>query len=634
MPYVAVPLLTAVLRGRGVEVVPVDANAEAVRWLMRPACLESLLDRARSRWRSLDAAASLGHAEQLEYAALAGALRVGDALPPRVDEAVALLRGQRGDLFYDAAAYQGAAAVLDAALALASAAYHPLAMTFASYRGPFTLLSAAEIAAEAQPERNPFQGYLEARLLPRIEAEGPGLVGLSVAFPGQVQPAYTLAYALRRRFPHLHLTVGGPAITQMLAPLSGDRLERALRPFDTAVLFEGEEALLGLCARVERGERPAGAIRGSRVTDMAGLPAPDFDGLDLGLYLSPEPVLPYDASRGCTWGRCAFCHYGLAERGTARYRERPPEQSAEHLASLAERYGAGVFYLSEDTASAAMLGRMAGALAAARAPVRWATDIRGEPSLDARRARDLAAGGALAVSVGLESASPRVLSLIDKGLDVETMRSAVRALAEAGIAVEVMAFTEFPTETAPEALETVGFLRDMAPSIALFMCGEFTLTPGSRVAADPQRYGIRELWTVRGDETGLGLFYEPQRAWKTGAQRRLVDAALETVAAGWRMSSYPWAGSLSTAHTLLWYRRLGAGAFRGRGGRGPAPLAARPPRGRHDAALMGRSASAREQEIWRTLTLERREVSRGAYAELAARPRRRRRWPRVDNDGR
>ena len=77
MPYVAVPLLAAWLRGRGIEVLSVDANAEAVRWLMQPARLELLLDRARGRWRRLDAAASLGHAEQLEYAALARALGVG-----------------------------------------------------------------------------------------------------------------------------------------------------------------------------------------------------------------------------------------------------------------------------------------------------------------------------------------------------------------------------------------------------------------------------------------------------------------------------------------------------------------------------------------------------------------------------
>ena len=620
MPYVALPVLAASLRDRGVEVVAIDANIEAVRRLMSAARLASLLERSHARFRALDSSASLGHAEQLEYVALAEALSRGGALPSLVEDAVAVLCGRGGERFYDARAYGQATAVLDAALKMASAAFHPLAMSFASYRGPFTLLSPDEIEAESRPERNPFHAYVEEELLPRIEAEGPGLVGLSVAFPGQVQPAYSLAHAIRRRFPALPLTAGGPAITQLLAPLSGGRLERALRPFDTAVLFEGEAALADLVGRLERGERPAGPIRGARATDLAALPCPDFDGLPLGLYLSPELVLPYDASRGCYWGRCAFCHYGLAEAGTAVYRERGPERTAAHLALLAGRHRAGVFYLSEDTAAPAMLGRMAGALSAARAPVRWATDVRGERGLDARRARDLAAGGALAVSIGLESASPRLLSLIGKGLDLATMGAAIDALAAAGIAVEVMAFTDFPTETAAEALRTIRFLRERSASIALFMCGEFALVPGSRVAADPARYGIRDLWTVRGDELGTGLFYEGGQPWKTEAQRRRADAALEAAAAGWRMTSYPWAGSLSTAHTLLWYARRGPGVFRDPAvrGAGQPQLPARPPAARYAVTSMASAAIAREREIWHTLTRVRREVSREAYGELAA----------------
>ena len=48
--------------------------------------------------------------------------------------------------------------------------------------------------------------------------------GISVAFPGQIQPAYALAYILRRSLPHLHITVGGPAMTQILKRQTPDVL--------------------------------------------------------------------------------------------------------------------------------------------------------------------------------------------------------------------------------------------------------------------------------------------------------------------------------------------------------------------------------------------------------------------------
>ena len=64
-------------------------------------------------------------------------------------------------------------------------------------------------------------------------------------------------------------------------------------------------------------------VRGEQTKDMGTLPPPDYDGLPLEKYFAPELVLPYDPTRGCYWGKCTFCHYGLAEVGTANYRERP-----------------------------------------------------------------------------------------------------------------------------------------------------------------------------------------------------------------------------------------------------------------------------------------------------------------------
>ena len=292
-------------------------------------------------------------------------------------------------------------------------------------------------------------------------------------------------------------------------------------------------------------------------------------GLPLEKYFSPAPVLPYDPTRGCYWGKCAFCHYGLAECGTARYRERPVEQAAEHIRDLADRYGCRLFHFSQDSLSPKTARRLAEALKSAldpspggEPPVRWATDMRPEPALDAECCRVLAEGGALGVALGVESAAPRVLKLIHKGLSVRDAARAVKNLAAAGIAVEAMCFTNFPTETGREALMTTRFIEELRESIALFICGEFALTAGARVAQHPGEYGIRETWHVAGDEFSTTLFYEESAPSKTPADRERIDAAIDRLARSWWLHRYPWAGSLSTAHTLLWYDRYGADVFR------------------------------------------------------------------------
>src|SRR3954467_14883389 len=90
-------------------------------------------------------------------------------------------------------------------------------------------------------------------------------------------------------------------------------------------------------------------MAGHGMEDLKVLPAPDFDGLPLELYLAPRLVLPYDPTRGCYWGKCTFCHYGLAEVGTASYRERQVERVVEDLRALSSRHGTRYFYLSQDS---------------------------------------------------------------------------------------------------------------------------------------------------------------------------------------------------------------------------------------------------------------------------------------------
>lgn len=619
-PYLSVPTLTGYLRTNGVEVLPIDANVEAYDRLLRRAPLAALAARMDKRRARLERKARLTHEEQLAYAALWQARGDAVAAPAAIDDAVALMRDRTGERFFDVERYDDAVATIESALRVVSAAHAPLSATFTAYRTPFSLIDAAEIAADARPDRDPYHEYFAGELADRLRAARVGLIGISVAFPGQLQPAYSLAHVLKAALPGVHVTVGGPAITQILLRLEGDRLAQALRPFDSAIIFEGELALLELARALGRGETPSGVIHGKQIEDMGLLPAPDFDGLPLDSYFAPELILPYDPTRGCYWGVCTFCHYGLAEVGTARYRERPVDTAMAHLRQLSERHGTRIFYFSQDSVAPKTVLKLARAIRDAGLPWRWATDMRPEKYLTPERCQELADGGALGMAYGVESAAPRVIQLIDKGIPVETVKQAIVNLASAGVAVEAMCFTDFPTETYREALATVNMLEELRPHVALFICGEFDLTHGALVAQTPQEFGIRETWQLDGDVLGTGLFYEERRTPKTDAQQDKLDAALDQLARRWRLSRYPWAGSLSTAHTLLWYERFGPEVFKDLAG-GPRPVVpgarVTTARARFDVAAVARDSAAREAEIWRTIVHERRSVSRSIYRELA-----------------
>jgi anaerobic magnesium-protoporphyrin IX monomethyl ester cyclase len=120
------------------------------------------------------------------------------------------------------------------------------------------------------------------------------------------------------------VTIGGKMITGWR-----DRLPDAAplwELIDSAVSFEGEVALLELVRTIDEGRdlstvpnlmyREGAQVRVNEPKDpepVERLPVPDFSGLPLDLYLAPELVLPVWASRGCYWGRCAFCNVGYGE---------------------------------------------------------------------------------------------------------------------------------------------------------------------------------------------------------------------------------------------------------------------------------------------------------------------------------
>jgi hypothetical protein len=617
-PYLSVPTLAAWLRKHGVEVLPVDANLEAWESLLARAPLERLGREIESQLAALDAKPSLTHEEQLRYAALWRARGDAADAPKAIAAALDVFRDKSGARFYDGDAYESAVATVDAAQRVVSAAHAPTTLDFVAYRTPFSLLTQEEIARDACADRDPFHEYFVA-LAKRLHDSAAGIIGISVAFPGQVQPAYALAYALRAHCPNAHVTVGGPALTQMLLRLSGERLEKALGPFHSAVVYEGEIALLEMVRAIERGEDPARSgrvIKGTQVEDMSILPPPDFDGLPLDRYLAPELVLPYDPTRGCYWGVCTFCHYGLAEVGTARYRERPPEAVLDHLAALKSKYGSRIFYFSQDVFSPRIATRIARGIVERGLDVRWGTDMRPERALNPERCAELAKGGMLSTALGVESANPRVLSLIDKGIPANDVKAAIQNLSRAGVAVEAMCFTDFPTETYREAMESVRFVHGVKEDLSLFILGRFDLTHGALVAQKPGEFGIKEVWQVEGDELGTGLFWAEKRKAKNARDQEKLEAAVIELSSGWRLHRYPWAGALSTAHTMLWYARLGKDVFRALGGAKDARIPgarAREAEARFDVERVAAIAAENEAAIWDALVHGERRVTSAAY---------------------
>jgi len=598
-PYLSLPTLKGHLRAKGLDATVVDLNVEATHHLISRRTLAGLIDLLRHR----------GHRARREEERVLTAARSGlddliDSLGTEEDPLAVLRDPER---FYDPVAYRAATRRVEAAFAALSAANAPYGYGFNRADRGGAPWSIDGLADYSETEKSPFLRFYrelfaaagegigdwddDAATL-RVPLDDVDFVGISIIFPSQVAEAFALAALMRELAPGAFLALGGPCLHQAVVHMDDDRRRRLLGRVDAIGLYEGEptlEALLPLLpelAAAPREERErllatvphlltktaAGElVQGPRaLLDLREAAPPDYGDLDLDRYLAPSRTLLYAPTRGCYWGRCSFCYYGLAETSTARYREIPPDRAAADLKRLSQRHGVKNFYISCDVLSPSYAARFAQALVDRGLKIRWSCDLKLDGTYSAERCELLHRSGLRAAAFGIESGSDRVLRAMHKGCDRATMELVNRRFHAAGIATEWMTFTGHPGETLAEALETVDWIDRERDAVDLFIIGEFGLQAGSPIAQDPAAFGVTNIRLAEGDDLGLYPLYDEVEEAITRREREELAREVDRVAADYTLRAYPWAGAVSTHHSLLWFIRHGTGVFRKRKSAAPA----------------------------------------------------------------
>lgn len=471
-PPLGLAVLLGHLRRQSIAAQAIDANLEAYRHLLQP--------------------------DQLAAAA-----------PPAPNTALrrALKHAPRSWQFLASAAacrlfarYQSAVQHLNTALSVYRGAGDDERLSLGDYQhgglSEFSLPDLQHLAAGAGCTL--FSSYFRENLLPAVVAQQPRLIALSINYRHQLLPAFELAGLLRRALPGVTLVAGGGMLTSWRT-----ELEQAadLAPFDHLVFGPGEAALVQLA----RGEAAGGFfLEGGDCLAFR----PDFDGLRPAAYLSPEPVLPVTASRGCYWQRCLFCPEAVAP--THPYRSCAPAEVPDLLLELAKKWRVRHFHLTDNALPLPVLQ----ALAARRselAGLAWYGFVRFEAALaDEGLVGQLAAAGCRMLQLGLESGSQPILDRLGKGTRVVTAAAVLRALRRAGIASYVYVMFGVPGETEPDRLATLRFLEEHADAIGFLNVAIMNLPHQSELAAGGE------------DDSGEG---EARGLYLTGAAEQLRRSA-------------------------------------------------------------------------------------------------------------
>jgi hypothetical protein len=247
--------------------------------------------------------------------------------------------------------------------------------------------------------------------------------------------------------------------------------------------------------------------------------------------------------------------------------------------------------------------RFAQALLDRRLKIRWSSDLKVDEFFTPEKCELLYRSGMRSAAFGMESGSDRVLGFMQKGASRETLSQVNRHFHDAGVATQWMTFTGHPGETLEEALETVHWIQSESKYVDLFIVGEFGLEHGSDVALNPSRYGVDTIYYVQGDDLRLHALFTHVDGERSEGEKTDLEAAVRTAASKYALRPYPWAGAISTHHTLLHFLEFGSRVFRVHfqraGAENDAPLGSPPPShiaGLRERPRFSRNAIARREK--------------------------------------
>lgn len=539
MPHLALPTLTAYLRGHGVEVIQRDLNLEVFDEILTRDYIKGAVERLRSEYSPPTGAGKgqrprrprIPKPETIQWA-----LRAGPTLAGQVESAKRVIRS---DAFFDGPIGLRAFRVIADCLEIASLPFFPATLHLQSYNAAAPVDSSRSLLqAVRDPQHNMFLDIYRRGIIADIQREQPDLVGISIPSMPQMLAGMTLAYLIKEAGLPCHVTVGGPHISMLREQLP--KVPALFTLIDSAVVFDGEVALLRL-VEVLDGKGDLASVpnliykEGDRIRvnarkepeKISNLPLPDFDGLPLDRYLAPKPVLPLLTARGCYFGKCAFCNVGYGEPES--FSQLRAEHLAQQMMTLRQKYGVKHIFFSDEAITPRNLKNLSPILAEAGAPIHWGGCARFEKVITSDLLQSMYNGGCRMILYGLESASEAIVQAMVKGTELAHMSRILRQSAAAGIWNHTFFFFGFPGETIENAQETVNFLYEHKPFIHSAALGTFLMERYSPAHLAPQSFGVKIILEEPDKDLAIYFDYEVERGMDDQLAERVESHFLNSL---------------------------------------------------------------------------------------------------------
>ncbi len=498
VPCSSIPVLTAVLHAAGHTVKAYDAGQIVARETLQTDKVEHWYDLMEAAAADLEAVGSRDAEQNAELRRLQRLLAMPRSMIAELDDAIAMMRDM--DRFSNPAIFNRKFDVLRACFQLV---YSLNPDGYFNMRRVGHDVLGSPTPGLPDPPMEVFE-----RLVDRILADRPDIVGLTVPFDSAIFFALKIAQMVKARAPHVVVIMGGSAIESNSYPVMTDPFYFTV--LDYVMIGEGEVQFPRFVDAIASGSDPRevnnlrwlaedgtiGKTEMLLVTDLNAVPAPDFSALDYDNYMLPNSLGTLQTSRGCYYGKCTFCSE-LFRKG---FRIRRPDLVVDDMVAIYEQTGIRHFHVWDSLAPPKTLKKIALEVKARNLPFVWMAETKFErPYREEETIRILAEGGCRFLQFGFESGSSRVLDLIDKGNDLDDVDQTLAHMKKYGIRAGVTWFIGFPGETEHEADVSYDFIASRRDRLMFSgYARAFSLGTDTILYEQQERFGIEAFMKSEG----------------------------------------------------------------------------------------------------------------------------------------
>ena len=369
------------------------------------------------------------------------------------------------------------------------------------------------------------------------ELDGALAFGVSLLTGPMIREAVRAGQLVRRLRPDLPVIFGGWHPSLMPAQTLREEF------VDLVVVHQGEETLLEILRRIERGAsfemlpgcwfKQNGRIHSNPdrpAIALSELPPPAYDLADFEAYARSggSRKLPYATSTGCPYA-CNYCTDMVFYN--RRFNPLEVERVADEVTGLVRRHSLDEVALVDSNFLVNVHRAVAIARAFVERGVRFRWTFQASTDLLCRMSDEdvmlLARSGVSHMGFGTESASPRVLKSMNKvHQEVGDMFEAARKCHAAGIRATFNLIFGYPGEEEADrnlTLKVMGQIAERFDNV-MFSPNLFTPYPGIPIWPELRELGLREPASlIEWAEVGLGTAKLP---WVAGTELRDLQRAM------------------------------------------------------------------------------------------------------------